>query len=662
MKWYCKIDESIRGPYSQAQLKRRAVEGKLPQRAQLRVEGETVWRPLTSFPQFVLKPNTTPRPEPKVKPKPDATAADSNPSDRPKPEIPKQDLAPKPPVPPAPQIRRRTPHDPQRVHENELTDDWKRHRVAILAGMGGLFAVLLLLLVLLLWPRTPLTDTRDSRGDVASAESSESTPDSGPQTAERESESASRAATPEEVSEAAPGEPADEQPMESGPGEESTEEAKTSNEEDAPVDEMSEDAAEAPAPAQDAEPEADAEEAPAAIMNRFVIQKPDSDPAEPEEKENKDPPKTSTLLGGSNSRGRGKGSGGGFEGRSKESREALVAAAGGTEESESAVERALKWLKEHQMKDGSWDFNLHSGPCQGRCQSPGRSNALNGATAMGVLPFLGAGHTHRSGEYREVVRAALSYLVNSITATGNGGSFEDNGDFYSHGLASIALCEAYAMTEDRWLHVPTREALAYIRYSQDPRGGGWRYNPRQSGDTSVVGWQVMALKSGELGRHRISPDVLNRVNRFLDRVQADGGAAYGYLGPGDRPFASATSAIGLLIRMYLGWTHDEPALKKGIERLSRKGPSNDNMYYNYYATQVMHHYGGDLWENWNEEMRDYLVQTQIRDPESHEHGSWHFGGGHSNAGGRLYSTSMATMTLEVYYRHLPIYGKNAIGN
>jgi len=126
-------------------------------------------------------------------------------------------------------------------------------------------------------------------------------------------------------------------------------------------------------------------------------------------------------------------------------------------------------------------------------------------------------------------------------------------------------------------------------------------------------------------------------------------------GPGRGP---ATTAIGLLCRMYLGWKQDNPALKKGVEFLSKMGPHKTNMYYNYYATQVLHHYEGELWYKWNEVMRDYLVNTQVKD--GHEKGSWHFDGGHGAAlGGRLYSTAMAAMTLEVYYRHLPIYRKQS---
>jgi hypothetical protein len=227
---------------------------------------------------------------------------------------------------------------------------------------------------------------------------------------------------------------------------------------------------------------------------------------------------------------------------------------------------------------------------------------------------------------------------------------------YSHGLASIALCEAYAMTNDRKLLAPAQAALNFIVFAQDPIGGGWRYQPQQPGDTSVVGWQLMALKSGHMAYLRVPPQTVMMANRFLDSVQAEGGAKYGYSFPAGQP---STTAVGLLCRMYLGWKKDNAALQRGVEFLGSVGPDRTDMYYNYYATQVMRHWGDEPWEKWNSVLRDQLTNSQAK--EGHKRGSWDvIGGGHANdRGGRLYFTSMATMILEVYYRHMPIYGKQA---
>jgi len=227
---------------------------------------------------------------------------------------------------------------------------------------------------------------------------------------------------------------------------------------------------------------------------------------------------------------------------------------------------------------------------------------------------------------------------------------------YSHGLAAIVLCEAFAMTHDNALQRPAQASLDFIAYAQDPITRGWRYKPRDmsGGDTSVVGWQLMALKSGHMGNLYVNPSTVQGAKKFLDSVQANQGATYGYMAPGEK---RATSAIGLLCRMYLGWDQNQPALNDGVRRLSKSGPSDVNMYYNYYATQVMRHYEGPMWEKWNKKMRDWLVKNQDR--KGHREGSWYMGKEHTNKGGRLYCTAMATMILEVYYRHLPIYGKKA---
>ena len=345
--------------------------------------------------------------------------------------------------------------------------------------------------------------------------------------------------------------------------------------------------------------------------------------------------------------------GGGLEGRSAAERTRLIREAGGTEGSEQAVKRALLWLKRHQNPDGSWSFYHLGGRCS--CRGHGSlADARIGATAIALLPYLGAGNTHMQGNYKAEIQRGLYFLLQSQKP--NGSLWEPGGTMYSHGLASIVLCEAYALTGDPALQKPAQAAVNFISYAQDRVTFGWRYQPRDmtGGDTSVVGWMLMALKSGHMANLQIDPNTVATSKLFLNSVQADNGAAYGYMGPGKK---NTTTAIGLLCRMYLGWKHDNKALVAGVKRLSESGPSEVNLYYDYYATQVLRHYEGKMWEKWNKKMRDFLVKTQNK--KGHAEGSWVLGKDHTNKGGRLYCTAMATMILEVYYRHLPIYGKGA---
>jgi hypothetical protein len=341
-----------------------------------------------------------------------------------------------------------------------------------------------------------------------------------------------------------------------------------------------------------------------------------------------------------------------------------IKAEGGSDASEKCVTNALKWLANHQMPDGGWSFNHAAAPsCQGQCRDPGKlAEARIAATGLALLPFLGTGQTHKeSKKYKATIGNGLNFLVNHMRISLRGGALnEEGGNMYSHGIASIALCEAYAMTHDKNLLVPARASLNFICYAQDPVGGGWRYTPREKGDTSVMGWQLMALKSGFMADLAVNKKTYRKASLFLDSVQSDSGAVYGYQDPGSK---EATTAIGLLCRMYLGWKKDNPALQRGVMILSNHGPSPGNMYFNYYATQVMRHWEGEEWDKWNLQMREQLVHIQAK--QGHEEGSWFINSGGNadlgaGAGGRLYVTAMAAMILEVYYRHMPIYRAQSV--
>lgn len=334
--------------------------------------------------------------------------------------------------------------------------------------------------------------------------------------------------------------------------------------------------------------------------------------------------------------------------RGADRRAELLKKYGGDERSEAAVARALKWIAEHQLPDGGWSFQ-NSAACA--CGGHGSVPARNAATAMALLPLLAAGNTHQQGDHQQQVKRGLAFLLLQHEKVEAGGSWhESGGSMYSHGLASQVICEAYQMTGDEMLRPAAQAAVNYIQHAQDPQGGGWRYMPRQPGDTSVTGWQLDALfQAGEAGL-TLSDDVLPRAEKFIDSVATQDGAAYGYTTPGAGP---ATSAIGLLARTQFGADVTRGALAEGMKRLADRGPSTRNMYYNYYATKALfHQQQAEQWATWNRHVRELLLPAQAS--EGHESGSWHFTGDHgSDRAGRLYNTSLATLILQVYYRHPP---------
>ncbi len=345
--------------------------------------------------------------------------------------------------------------------------------------------------------------------------------------------------------------------------------------------------------------------------------------------------------------------------RSEAGKALLLKRYGGTPESESAVQRALEWFASRQRQDGSWNFN-DVGPCS----HPGDVDNPMGATAYVLLCYLGAGQTHQSGEFKKNVRAGLTFLLSHGKRVPAGGDFRGPGcrehdNFYVQAAVATALSEAYLMTRDRRLGMRQAAQLAtdFLCHAQDPQGGGWRYEPRKPGCTSVTALVTMALKSTAQAGLQVPPQVLERISVYLDTVRSDQAPTgrYGYRAEAPT-YRSSTTAMALLCRMQLGWGRDNEELQKGVAILDKRGPY-DNLYYCYYATQVMRHWGGDPWRRWNPAMRDDLVRTQGTE-QGPEFGSWmpRDRSGPSTAGGRLFITCLATMTLEVYYRYLPLYG------
>jgi hypothetical protein len=184
--------------------------------------------------------------------------------------------------------------------------------------------------------------------------------------------------------------------------------------------------------------------------------------------------------------------------------------------------------------------------------------------------------------------------------------------------------------------------------------GGWRYQPGFDSDTSVTGWFVMGLQSARMAGLDVPSITMSRISDYLDKAASPDQARYGYQ-PGMEPTFSMT-AEGLLCRQYLGWPRTDQRLLTGVN-LIRARPINwedRDVYYWYYATQVLHHLEGPAWEEWNAVMRDVLPREQTT--EGRERGSWApMGDQWGPHGGRLYVTCLSLYMLEVYYRHMPLY-------
>jgi hypothetical protein len=363
-------------------------------------------------------------------------------------------------------------------------------------------------------------------------------------------------------------------------------------------------------------------------------------------------------IGGGNGEGKGTGigsGGSGFGARGTGVRKAMLGSGGGTKQSERAVAAALNWLARHQNADGSWSLTDFTGKCKDQtCTGPADVRSDSAATALALLPFLAAGQTHQTkGPYQKNIQAGLYWLTSHQK---NDGEFLGNHHNYSHGLAAITVCEAYGLSHDKSIGHSAQLAIHYIEKIQNPQTGSWRYRPLDEGDTSVFGWMVMALKSAQMSGLSVSSQTMAGDQRWLKSV-GNGQGQFAYM-PGDRG-SPAMCAVGLLCTQYLGAPRQDPQISGGMAFLMGRMPELErrDIYYWYYATQVMHNLPGYEWDTWNRKMRKILIETQVT--KGCAAGSWDpelpTPDRNGTKGGRIMMTSLSALTLEVYYRYLPLY-------
>lgn len=354
--------------------------------------------------------------------------------------------------------------------------------------------------------------------------------------------------------------------------------------------------------------------------------------------------------------------------------------AGGGEGTEAAVERGLDFLARMQFSDGHWSLDRLPPGVTMDDPSLGTMQSNTAATGLALLTYLGGGYTHLDQKHRDVVRRGVDWLARHQKADGDlfaGGS--EYTWFYSHGIAAMALCEAFGMTQDPELREPAAKAVAFIVKTQHPTQGGWRYDVRPDTgqatdtDTSVTGWQLMALKSAQMAGLKTPESAFRKVGLWLDQAQsADNDGRYVY-NPNaadtdeqrhGRAPSEAMTAEAMLMRMYLGQKRQDPRLIAGAEYLKTHlpdlgtaGQPTRDCYYWYYATQAMFQMQGDYWTAWNGRIQPLLQESQELSGEAT--GSWHprlpVRDRWGEAGGRIYVTALHLLMLEVYYRHLPLF-------
>jgi len=343
--------------------------------------------------------------------------------------------------------------------------------------------------------------------------------------------------------------------------------------------------------------------------------------------------------------------------RTAGTRKAIIRAMGGSKKTEAAVADALAFLARSQEPDGRWT-RFTGEPRPGRHR---RTERDMGLTGLAALCFLAADHAPtRPGPYRQHVRKALEYLL--AHQKDDGDLRGKGGHMYSHSMAALAVIEAAVMTGDPQYRAAAAKAARFIIKAQNPRTGGWRYRPGDKGDTSILGWQVMALYSVRHLGFNVPDATFSGALRWLDKVRSrtPHRALAGYVDHAASPAMAAEAAFS---RILLGQTLTDPQVKELCDYLLTYEPGKgrndlwkrDDFYTWYYTALALMQIHNDAWRTWNRQMKKRLLLIQRKDGKLK--GSWDPKTKHSLLGGRIYSTVMATLTLEVYYRYLPLYAR-----
>jgi hypothetical protein len=364
---------------------------------------------------------------------------------------------------------------------------------------------------------------------------------------------------------------------------------------------------------------------------------------------------------------------------------------------EAAVENGLNWLMRHQNLDGGWNGATYHENCTSteHCGDEGgiRDRPL-AYTGLALLAFQGAGYTHLDGPYRDVMQRGFEYLL--ANQDYDGSHHEDGWTFsYEAAIVCQALCDGYGLTGDPWLGEAAQRMIDYLVKIQYP-GRTWRYHVRSSEtDTSVMSWVITACISARHAAIDIPeqifvaseawldlacdpvppneyeyfvPDQFNEKNPYFIDVSRDKQGKVRdfklktwYQPP--RLYTPAMSAIGVLMRIWFGWTRAHPFCIGGANQVVSQIPGYTTglekeyafyAYTWYYGALATYQMGGRYWTRWREQcIADVIANQQLG---GCRYGSWKSPPGDFVAGltgGTVYCTSLAILTLETFYRYQP---------
>jgi hypothetical protein len=299
--------------------------------------------------------------------------------------------------------------------------------------------------------------------------------------------------------------------------------------------------------------------------------------------------------------------------------------------SHSFVEWGLWYLTGRQEDDGRWDAAKWGA---------GSASDVE-VTALSLLAYLAAGYTGESGRFQFAVNAATKYLSSKQTESGLIGS----SDLREHATAGLALTEYWAMTKLPALEKPVRQAHDYLRRCQLP-SGAWpsRKSTRPDDATDIL--TLMMLKSGKLAGIKLADQALKKAGACIQsKLDAP---------PKSQDLQPVPGAY--LASFFSGAPDDQKRREtlRAFLELSPRGVLGDP-YACWFATLGSFNHGGSAWKSWDPKMKARIFgEFRTKGPDF---GGWLTGGEESQRLGKIGTTALRLLVLEIYYRYLPIYSK-----
>jgi hypothetical protein len=315
----------------------------------------------------------------------------------------------------------------------------------------------------------------------------------------------------------------------------------------------------------------------------------------------------------------------------KESHEDEIAEVKLRPEVRIAINNGLRFIAAQQKDDGGFGKDSHQ-------------------PALALMAFLLQGHIPGHGEYGEVMEGCISFLVaRGKDQDGFLGTGTHHGGMYEHGLALLALSEAWGQSKNPKIREVLRDGVNVLLRCQNEKGG-WRYSPKITpADVSVTAMELVALCSAREAGIAVPQKSIDKAAGYILGCQDEESGGFGYVGPGGPGFPR--SAAGTLALMLSG-KREHHSVRRGMiylkseddAKFSMDGKKEAYHYAHYYAIQSMYQASEREFKDWYPKIIKELLKSQDATGK--------IGTG---AHGPVYSTSMSILVLGVPYRYLPIY-------